>query len=241
MRAVLFDVDGTLVKTGGAGMRAFRRAFQKIFEISVNGAEFRADGKTDPLIAQEMLRYYGQSERWCDRTGVEMFSSYLEFLEEEMRDALAQNAVSVLPGVTDILDLLETQPDFRTGLATGNLERGARIKLEAVGLNRYFPFGGFSSDAEDRTALIRIAIRRAAELMAPSSLEAAFVIGDTPLDVLHAHTAGAVAIAVASAGYSEAELRLANPDFLVPSLSPAEAVVAFMRSWKTGGSAALPR
>ncbi len=232
MRAALFDVDGTLVKTNGAGMRAFRRAFQQVFDIRVNGDEFRADGKTDPLIAKEMLSYYGQAARWNNSTKAEMFCVYLQFLEDEMHKALANNKVEVLPGVTDVLKRLSAQPDFKIGLATGNLERGARIKLEGVGLDRYFPFGGFSSDAENRTDLIRIAIKRAEESAAPSSLEAAFVIGDTPLDVIHAHAAGAVAIAVASAHYSEAELSRFEPDYLVPSLSPADPVISFMNSWK---------
>jgi len=230
MRLVLFDVDGTLVSTGGAGMRAFYGAMRLVFDVSVDKEVIRPDGKTDPMIAKEMLAYFGQANRWCAATREVFFSSYLDCLEEEMRRAKEQGRIRILPGVLNLLELLSRQPDFCVGLVTGNLEKGARIKLEKAGLDGYFRFGGYGSDSDDRTTLTRIGIGRGAQSIAPAAVEASFVIGDTPLDILHGHAAGAAVIAVACAKYRMEDLAPHNPDLLVGDLTPAESIVRFMRS-----------
>jgi phosphoglycolate phosphatase-like HAD superfamily hydrolase len=231
MRLVLFDIDGTLILTRGAGMRAFYRAMRHVFDITVDSEVICPDGKTDPLIAKELLAHFGQADRWSEESRNALFSSYLSCLEEEMSRARESGSIRILPGVTWLLDGLISQPDFALGLVTGNLEEGARIKLEKAGLDRYFRFGGYGSDSEDRTALIRVGIRRGAQLVAPAPVESSFVIGDTPLDIIHGHSAGACVIAVASAKYSVDDLRPHSPDLLVPDLTQVDSIISFMRMW----------
>jgi phosphoglycolate phosphatase-like HAD superfamily hydrolase len=231
MRLVLFDVDGTLILTGGAGMRAFSKAMQQVFQIPVNHETIQPDGKTDPLIAREWLANFGWEDRWNERSREAVFSKYLAFLEEEVNEADAHGSVHVLPGVVAILDALASQLDFAVGLVTGNLEEGARIKLEKVGLYDYFAFGGYGSDHEDRTAVVREGMRRGALHIAPAIVEGSFVVGDTPLDIIHAHRAGACAIAVASSNFSVDDLQLHKPDLLVTDLTQVDRILAFMRAW----------
>jgi phosphoglycolate phosphatase-like HAD superfamily hydrolase len=132
--------------------------------------------------------------------------------------------------VVSLLDTLAHAPDFLVGLATGNLEKGAEIKLRHAGLDGYFRFGGFGSDAEDRTELIRQGIRRGTQLCAPVPIEAIFVIGDTPLDIIHGHQAGARVLAVASAKYSMADMEPCQPEMLVPDLTAVDGILSFFRA-----------
>jgi phosphoglycolate phosphatase len=229
MKLVLFDVDGTLISTKGAGMRAFYRAMRCHFNVQVDRDAIRPDGKTDPLILKELLCYCNLSEKWCDEIRESLFSKYLDFLEEEMSEAHSRGLIRVLPGVTDLLRDLSSQRDFAIGLVTGNLEKGALTKLSHAGLEGYFRFGGYGSDSEDRTELTRVAIHRGALLVAPDRVESAFVIGDTPLDVQHGRGAGAYVIAVASARYSMDDLASSEPDLLVPDLTSADKIISFMR------------
>ena len=230
MRLVLFDIDGTLILTGGAGMRAFFRAFQRVFDIPVNKEVIRPDGKTDPLIARELLKFFGQEGRWNSQSSDALFAAYLSLLEEEMAQARAENRISILPGVMDLLEALSPRRDFALGLVTGNLEEGARIKLEEAGLNKYFQFGGYGSDSENRTELIRRAIERGEEMVAPARVGASVVIGDTPLDIIHGHAAGASVIAVASARYTMADMQGHGPELLVPSLAPIDPIISYLET-----------
>ncbi len=232
MQLALFDIDGTLILTGGAGMRAFYRAMRHVFDISVDSEVIRPDGKTDPLIAKEMLAHFGQENRWDQRSSNALFASYLSFLDEEMSTAKVSGAIRILPGVTELLEVLDVQRDFTLGLVTGNLEEGARIKLEKAGLLRYFRYGGYGSDSEDRTTLIRLGIQRGTQSVFPIPVDSAFVIGDTPRDIIHGHAAGAAVIAVASAKYSIEDLRPYKPDLLLPDLIPRDDILSFMRTWK---------
>ncbi len=228
MRLVLFDIDGTLILTGGAGMRAFFRAFERVFEIPVRSEVVSPDGKTDPLIAKELLDHFGQRARWTVDLSAALFAAYLEFLEEEMAQAKASKSIKVLPGVKELLEAVAARRDFALGLVTGNLEGGARIKLREAGLDGYFRFGGYGSDSEDRTSLIMTAVRRGTALVAPAPVSSAVVVGDTPLDIIHGHAAGASVIAVASARYSVADLERHDPDLLVHSLAPIQPVLTFL-------------
>jgi phosphoglycolate phosphatase len=229
MRLVLFDIDGTLILTHGAGMRAFYRGMAEVFSLAVESEIVNPDGKTDPLIARECLAHFNREHCWSDESRNKLFASYLACLEEEMEMARASATIRILPGVTAILDLLAAMPEFALGLVTGNLEGGARIKLSKAGLADYFHFGGYGSDSEDRTTLIRMAIQRGRERTAPALVEAAFVIGDTPLDVMHGRAAGAYTIAVASARYGMADLKACDPDLLVPALTEVDSILSFLR------------
>jgi phosphoglycolate phosphatase-like HAD superfamily hydrolase len=229
MRLVLFDIDGTLILTGGAGMRAFYRAMHDIFHVDAGHTAFRPDGKTDPLIAKELLAGFGMENQWCGKTREALFAKYLKYLEDEMCRAKEQGSIRVLPGVVDLLEKLSGQSDFCVGLVTGNLEKGAHIKLGWAGLSQYFRFGGYGSDSEDRTELIRLGIQRGTQAVAPAPVDEVFVIGDTPLDIDHGRAAGARVIAVASSGYNLDELGFHDPDLLLPNLLPLDAIVRFMR------------
>lgn len=229
MLLVLFDIDGTLILTGGAGMRAFYRALRDTFDIDVKNPVLRPDGKTDPLIAEELLAGFGLENQWCDKTREALFSVYLNHLEDEMRRAKSEGMIRILPGVVDLLETVSSQPDFCVGLVTGNLEKGAHIKLGWAGLSKYFRFGGYGSDSENRTELIRLGIQRGAQIAAPAPVDGVYVVGDTPLDINHGQAAGAKVIAVASSRYDLNELGFHDPDLLLPNLLPLDAIVQFMR------------
>jgi phosphoglycolate phosphatase len=238
MLLVLFDIDGTLISTRGAGMRAFYRALDRLFHVQVSDGMIHPDGKTDPLILKELLSYSGLSDHWCTQTRQDLFSLYLEYLEEEMSRARTDGMIRILPGVKELLDKLVDEPDFCTGLVTGNLERGASIKLKHAGLQEYFKFGGYGSDSEDRTEVTRTGIQRGIQYIAPHPMEGAFVIGDTPLDIHHGKRAGAGTIAVASAKYSLQELASNNPGLLVADLTAISHIISYMRSARPEGAAA---
>ncbi len=227
MRLTLFDVDGTLLLTNGAGMRAFRRATRAVCGIDPDIDSIRPDGQTDPLIAKMLLK-----DRWSAQAQQDLFSEYVICLESEMS---RPGAITVLPGVSELLQALSRQSDFAVGLATGNLERGAGIKLEKAGLGGYFRFGGYGSDSENRTTVTKIAIERGVQEIAPEPFDGAYVIGDTPFDVIHGHAAGAQVLAVASARYSKDDLRLYGPELLVSDLTATESIVAFMRGAAVSG------
>jgi phosphoglycolate phosphatase-like HAD superfamily hydrolase len=230
MRLILFDIDGTLISTAGAGMRAFCRAFQEIFGLPADRRFIRPDGKTDPLIAREFLAHFGREELLNPQSRRALFEAYMNALEEEMEKARISGMIRILPGVVDLLSHLANCREFAVGLATGNLESGARIKLGKAGIDRFFRFGGFGSDSEDRTTLIRVGIERGVNLVSPEPVEASIVIGDTPLDIMHGRAAGAAVIAVASARYSTEELAAHDPDLLVPDLSHLDAILSYLES-----------
>lgn len=226
MRLVLFDVDGTLVR-GGAGGRALRSALLQIYALPAGSDGVRYDGKTDPRIVREILSYHGQEDRFTDENVSSLFSLYLSYLREELTEA---TDFKVLPGAHELVRTLSRRKDFLVGLATGNIEEGARLKLERGGLESFFSFGGFGSDAEDRTELIRVAIERGRQQNGRTHSEKTFVVGDTPQDIVHGKEAGADTLAVASGNYSLDDLKSYNPDAAVESLQPIEPVVEFLSS-----------
>jgi phosphoglycolate phosphatase len=206
VRLLLFDIDQTLVNTGGAGLRALDRACFKLFAIERAMDGISPHGKTDPAIAREILsvRLGLASDPTISGRIASTLEAYAGFLAEEVR---ISPTYRVLPGILSLLDEMLTRKDVMLGLATGNIELGARIKLDRGDLNRYFTFGGFGSDAEDRAELVRKAAEKAADRnggpIAPSDT---FVIGDTPLDIAAGKRAGFKTVGVATGSYSCAEL-----------------------------------
>jgi phosphoglycolate phosphatase len=212
----LFDLDGTLVSTGGAGLNALTRAFKTIYSIDQILSTINPSGKTDPAIFREVITTFlsrDVKEGELDQVA----SVYLKFLAQEMEIA---SQLRVLPGVEEFLGFLSTRPDVSVGLGTGNLEKGARLKLGPTGLNRYFAFGGFGSDAEDRAVMLRVGHEKAERhhnvRISPSSV---YVIGDTPLDIHAARRAGFVAVAVATGHVPAPVLQLDKPDYLMNDLT----------------------
>lgn len=217
---VLIDIDGTLIHTGGAGMRALNRALEDEYGLKNAFAGYSFAGKTDQRILKDGF------SRWLNRLPEpEDYErcrvSYLRFLDEEL--AAAPDQYVVLPGVIELLELLREQK-IPTGLATGNLEAGARKKLVAGNLWQFFPFGGFGSDAEHRGELTLLGIERG-RVWAGRQIPArnVLVVGDSPLDVEAAHYAGARCLAVLT-GWTEAA-ELSSAEFLMDDLSDTAAVM----------------
>jgi len=203
VKLFLFDVDQTLVNTGGAGLRALDRACRKL--LSVENAMHGIDpsGKTDPAIVREIFTRLAIPADHGIQLNM-LLESYLAFLREEVETS---EKYHVLPGIVDILDEISVRADAMLGLATGNIELGARVKLQRGGLNRYFRFGGFGSDSEDRTELVRKAGEAAARQHGSSIRpDDVFVIGDTPLDIAAGRGAGYKTVGVATGRYSTARL-----------------------------------
>ena len=225
MNLLLFDVDGTLILTGGAGIRAFQRAFRELFNMEAVTDGIRFHGRTDPEIVEDIFAVRLSRSPTPEELQA-ICSRYLAYLEEEVPHS---PGFRIMPGLPDLLEVLARRADVRLGLATGNLEGAARIKLGRPDLNRYFPFGGFGSDAKDRTALIHKAIERGMTLLGRSQQEIkVFVIGDTDLDITCGRQAGATTVAVATGGDSWEILLQASPDHLLKDLSRPEEFLAIL-------------
>jgi phosphoglycolate phosphatase-like HAD superfamily hydrolase len=223
-RLVLFDIDGTILWTDGAGRRAVFNALEEHFGRT-GPAEHRFDGKTDPQIVRELMRHAGVDEAAIDARIVEVLDRYFSLLEEEL--AAADHTEHVFPGVLELLDALEARDDVVLGLLTGNIRSGAHAKLSAVGIApERFVVGAFGSDHHHRPELPEIARRRAEETLGhPVRGSDVVVIGDTPADVACGTGIGARAIAVATGRYSVEELRACRAAAVFPDLRDTEAVV----------------
>jgi phosphoglycolate phosphatase len=218
---LLFDIDGTLVRVGGAGRRAMVRAFAARCGIEDAMAGVRLDGSTDPVIVADALRVHLGREPHGPSETEAILETYLECLAEEL--SAGHHVYEVLPGARALLEAARSVGRSVIGLATGNVERGARLKLEAGDLMRYFAFGGYGSDAADRAALVARGIERGQEhavrahgrAFAP---EHVLVLGDTEKDVFAARRAGAVAVGVLAGSARPEALLASNPDVVVESL-----------------------
>jgi phosphoglycolate phosphatase len=224
MRLVLFDIDGTLLWTDGAGRRAMEGALSHVFG-SAGDPRYRYDGKTDVQIARELMRAEGHGDDAIDARLHAVLDGYLERLRREL-DAGARH-IQLLPGVRELLDALEPRPDVVLGLLTGNVALGAEAKLTAAGLDfRRFRVNAFGSDREHRPLLPAVAQRRARELLGHDfGGEDVVVIGDTPADIDCARSIGARTVAVATGRYSVEELAEHDPSAVLRDLSDTDAAL----------------
>ena len=203
----LFDIDGTLISTGGAGRRSMEGAFGELFGArGVAAIAFSFAGMTDHAIVRNGLRALEGPAIEHDLAVIErVLEAYLVRLADEVRRA---ETYVVHPGVRSILDWLPKTASTAIGLGTGNVRRGAYAKLTRGALHEAFPFGGFGCDAEDRTELLRVGAQRgAAALGLPLEECRIVVIGDTPKDVSAAHGIGAECIGVGTGGFAPQALR----------------------------------
>lgn len=224
-RVVLFDIDGTLISAHGAGRRAFERALRDLVGSEVE-LELTFAGGTDRGIARQGLECAGVvvSEEIVHR----LFDTYVEYLVDTMSEMAEY---TVFPGVVDLLDELAGRQGLAIGLGTGNIERGARIKLARGGLNDYFDFGGFGCDAEERAELIGVGARRGAARLGVSIDECRIlVIGDTIRDVAAARAIGAECLGVATGGVSKEELRACGATSCVADLTDSSVLDFLLRA-----------
>ncbi|HTI37292.1 MAG TPA: HAD family hydrolase [Vicinamibacterales bacterium] len=225
-RLMLFDVDGTLVLTGGAGLRAMNRACQDLVghDSALDGIVLA--GRTDWIILDDTLRRHGRTLS-LDLLS-ELRQSYLRHLREEI-ELPGTSVKRALPGVNQLLAALSTRDDVALGLLTGNFADGAKIKLEHFDLWKYFSFGAFGDDSADRNALVPIAVRRARENgVGEVDARDVFVVGDTPFDVACALAVGAVPVGVATGGFKSDQLRDSGAEVVFEDLSNTSAFLELL-------------
>lgn len=225
-KLVLFDIDGTLVLTGGAGMRAMNRACADIAGHADALADIPVAGRTDRIILTDIVARLGRE--LDEDLLATLRDRYLEHLREEI-ELPGRGVKAVMPGIRELLDRLAARDDVFVGLLTGNFEEGARIKLGHFDLWRYFRCGAYGDDSADRNALVPFALERARRLGLPDlSAEHILVVGDTPHDVACAHAVGARPVGVATGGFSVDELRRSGADMVFENLSATEKFLALL-------------
>jgi phosphoglycolate phosphatase-like HAD superfamily hydrolase len=213
MRIMLFDIDGTLLLSGGAGLRSIRRVFGERFGVPIVTEGMKVHGLTDLIILQSIATRSLGRELPEDELAV-VCDEYVTALVEELETG---DGFRLLPGAREVVSALARRGDTLLGLATGNIERGAYAKLRRGRLDGFFAFGGFGSDSADRAELTRLAVERGRERAGPET--PALVIGDTTHDVRAALAAGAECLGVATGISSEDELRKAGARWSVPDLA----------------------
>jgi phosphoglycolate phosphatase len=224
VKLILFDIDGTIMITNGAGRRAVHRALLEVFG-NIGPTDHRFDGKTDPQIVRELMRLAGHGDETIDARMERMLDRYVAYLQEELADPA--HSAHVFPGVRELIDTLDARADALLGLLTGNLAAGARAKLAAVDIDPdRFRVGAFGSDHELRSELPAIAQRRVREsfgLDIPG--HDIIVIGDTPADLACGRAIGARAIGVATGHYSVEVLASHGAAAVFEDLADTAAVV----------------
>ena len=221
-KVILFDIDGTLVLTGGAGGRAMARAFEALFSIPNAFQTIPFAGRTDSSILTDALSAHGVD------SGADSFERFRQrYLEELGVELLSGSAhQTVLPGVRSLLEVLERRDDAYVALLTGNYEDGARMKLEHFDLWRYFACGAFGDNASERNGLFPTSMAAIRACGGPAvSPDDVTVVGDTPLDVACAAAAGARSLAVATGGFDAHTLRAAGADIVMEDLGDTTAVL----------------
>ncbi len=207
-RLVLFDIDGTLLSAGRAARESILAALTEVYGWSGSADSHDFSGKTDPQIIRELILEAVGDER-CEADLRRALDRYLE----ELSGRLSSESVVPKPGIPLLLERLASEPGVTLALLTGNLERGARLKLEPPGFNAYFPFGAFGSDSESREELPPIAVRRASENLGHHFRgRDVVIIGDSIYDVRCGVPHAATTIAIASGKTSAELLRAENPD-----------------------------
>lgn len=207
-QAILFDIDGTLIESGGSSDRAWHRAFQELHGVDVQISKVTGKGVPDPAVGRQAFEAVIGREP-SDEEMAALMSKRLAYLPEEVDSS---DGYKVMPGTEELLEQL-IDDGFLLGLTTGNVEGAAHIKLSRANLNRFFSFGGYGSDSPDRTELTKRAIERGGVVLgSPIEHTRCFSVGDTPRDIEAGHGAGIRVTGVATGKFSEAELSDAGAD-----------------------------
>jgi phosphoglycolate phosphatase len=232
MYLILFDIDGTLCLTGRAGWRAMNRACQEVVQVDDAMATVEFAGRTDWSILADIMAHYG---RTLDAALLaDLRDRYVRHLAEEIHER-GTGVKDVMPGIVPLLDTLQARSDVALALLTGNFIEGARIKLEYFDLWKYFPCGAFGGDASSRNDLVPIAVDRARQCgIIDGEPSTVLVVGDTPNDVECALVAGALPVAVATGGYSVADLKAAGADIVFEDLSDPERFLKLLPAESNG-------
>ena len=219
---LLFDIDGTLILSGRAGLRALNGAFEEITGIADGFRGINAAGRTDGYLIEEAVKRAGIDMPPETRRALE--SRYFECLSREIL-LPGEGRKAIMPGVRTLIDRLLERDDTVLALLTGNFRESARIKLEHFDLWSPFQFGAFADDATDRNRLVPVALQRAREAGHDPREERVIVIGDTPLDVACAHAGGVRALGVATGSHTSGELRDAGAYDVFEDLSDTPRVL----------------
>jgi len=213
-RLVLFDIDGTLIRTGGAGVRAFQQVFAEVFNARDHFEQLKFPGRTDYSLVREFFKYHGFEP--TPENFHRFFSEYASRLEANLN----QKQVTVMPGVREFIQhaaALSSPPVL--GLLTGNVRIGAELKLKRAGLWDYFKTGAFADDHEDRDCIAGVARERGRSMIPGLQDREILVVGDTPHDIRCGRAIGARVLAVGTGGSSMEELEQHKPDYLVKDMS----------------------
>ena len=214
IKAILFDIDGTLLVTGGAGAVAWQRAFLELHGVEANIEEHTHAGMTDPEIAEIVFReVIGRDGSAEERA--EAIAGYLSHLQAAVDESPGYR---VMPGIEELLPRL-AEEGILLGIVTGNIESAAHIKLGRGDLNRFFTFGGYGSDSRDRTELTRKALERGGQISGRElDRDQTIAVGDTPRDVKAGHGAGIHVVGVATGSYSVDELKEVGADWAIENV-----------------------
>jgi phosphoglycolate phosphatase-like HAD superfamily hydrolase len=220
IRLVLFDIDGTLVRTGGAGVKAFAKVFATEFNATAGFEKLKFAGRTDPSLVREFFGFHDIAA--TPENFLRFFESYVFWLDH----ILAQSRTEACPGILEFIRELKSlaRPPL-VGLLTGNIRLGAEIKLRHFDLWKEFETGGFADDSENRNEIAAAARARGARMLKADLLrgDEVLVIGDTPLDIHCARAIGARTLAVATGGAKLDELKRHQPDWAVTDLRQIQA------------------
>jgi phosphoglycolate phosphatase-like HAD superfamily hydrolase len=224
MPVFLFDIDGTLVSSGGAGKASMEQAMETAFGVRVGAHGIPFSGRTDRAIGRDLFTLHGVEESPAN------WQRFLEDYLEHLPGQLTGHPGRIMPGIVALLEMLGSSGDNAVGLLTGNVRAGARVKLGHFGLFEHFAFGGFGDLHHDRDNVAHEALAAVrTHLGANVDLRQTWVIGDTPLDVRCARAIGARVAAVATGWHSLEELALSEPDVLLADLSDPGPLLAAIR------------
>lgn len=226
MKICFFDIDGTLIATGGAGQRAFAQVFREVFGIDKISADVSFAGRSDRAIAMDLLELHGLGKT------PENWDTFRREYVARLPASLAACKGCVLPGVEELVAELDEAGGIHAGLLTGNIVAGAEAKLSHYDLWRYFPFGGFGDEHDDRADIARAAVAAAREHLGPSSNgdDRIVVIGDTIHDIRCARAIGALAVAVPTGFMSMDDLRREEPDLALETLEDCRELVDWLKA-----------